>query len=333
MIKNSIMVFFLVSGWAQAQPSSSIQFRNDLYDALSTLVCSKESSPTMQDLWNIGIFDAGLKVYQLKPALAPNTQDRLNRLGRELAQNNNHRGFLWGQCSAQRHFIATTPSPQNFTVKKGRFNLNTDTIRHHCHRMRIDYAHAFLTKPRKILSMETKKLPKQISLDLNLLDRGTLGITCKPKVPQWQGTELWALFPVGLGPLEKPIQFDFLKTDQSIQHLSRWVNHVRTAMNLKRLSKGSIKVEELAKPLIQKNQTIMHNRRQLKQISKKFKKINGRFLGENRVKSRDTAEMAWLLWNSPRHRSLLLSKKATHLTTLARKIKDEDLAVLVFAKF
>jgi hypothetical protein len=56
-----------------------------------------------------------------------------------------------------------------------------------------------------------------------------------------------------------------------------------------------------------------------------------RLIGEDRVKGKDAHAMAWLWWNSPRHRSLILNTEATAAGLAARGLGEEQLAVLAVA--
>ena len=77
---------------------------------------------------------------------------------------------------------------------------------------------------------------------------------------------------------------------------------------------------------IQKN--ITHDRSLLKKVGEDLKAKKTKLLGENRVAAPTTERLAWLLWNSPSHRSLLLHKNASVIGIHESIAQGERFAVI-----
>ena len=135
--------------------------------------------------------------------------------------------------------------------------------------------------------------------------------------------------PYFFTPEEVP--FIELLNSQDIASFNDWINTVRLQAGLNLLKDDNIHLQASSKRLA-KRMTVRHDRRQLRQERKTLSEHELELLGENRVEGVSYEEMAWLLWNSPRHRNLLLNPKATHVS-IGDKVKNQrSLAVLVFAK-
>jgi hypothetical protein len=319
-----------------AVSASGLTLRSDLDAPLSKLICSKKASapPPTSELWKHGIFDAGAHVYILSATKkAPNSLSNLEPMAKSFADESHHLGYTFGSCSKFRHWVATTPSPMNLSQKAGVFRLSARRVRSYCQWFRIDYAHAKHGKPRRLFKSKKGVSTKNIAINTGLLERGSLSVTCKPRHPKWLGPVLWSLQPVKEGPLDKPLLTQQLSMKKRDGALHTWINRVRQDMGLNTLDTASKPFAEITKPLISQNLSIQHHRGDIRKVSKGIKEQNGKFLGENRVQAKSFEEAAWLLWNSPRHRSLLLNSKATHLATLGKRLKSEELSVMVFAKF
>ena len=316
------------------QLAKGLSLRSDLRAPLSELICidSNQSSPDTRSLWSKRVFDAGVLLYVLNADPSnPNNEENLESMGRSLAAEVSHKGYIFGSCNPSKMWVATTPAPFPLLNSPTKVRINPKKMDHYCSWFRIDYAHARHGKPRRLFKSNKTKKPVVISADTSLLERGTLSVTCKPRKPSWIGPVLWSLSPVKQGPLDSPILFKDLTPQK--ESLNSWVNKVRLEMGLSALSHSDKKFKSLAETLVTNNDSIHHNRNDIRELSKKLKHAEGKFLGENRVQARSNEEAAWLLWNSPRHRSLLLHKKATHFSTLGKKMNSKKLSVMVFAKF
>ena len=322
---------FLVS-----MDAGAVSFRRDLFMSFDKLLCGDtekkvaglEAAPPASRLWRHGIFDAGARVYLLGPKGA---SQQLEKAAQSMARKNYHKGYSFGKCAKNRYWIVTTPSPIAFKQEGEIMRLKAQDLHSYCKWFRIDYAHAQYGRPRKLFKSKDQKVEKSLLINTTLLERGSLSITCKPKKPTWLGPVLWSLAPVKKGPLEKAFLAGSVE-QKAPKALENWINLVRVNTDLGPLSSTEA-FSHITKPLISKNLSIRHHRKDIRKVSREIKKQKGRFLGENRVKADSFEEAAWLLWNSPRHRSLLLHSKATHLATMAKRVKSERLSVMVFAKF
>lgn len=112
--------------------------------------------------------------------------------------------------------------------------------------------------------------------------------------------------------------------------LMSWINAVRRAESLKPVVfKNSLNDEASVLAI---DPTLTHNRAMLRKVGDSLDAGNVRLIGEDRVKGRTAEVMAWLLWNSPRHRALLLDKSATVAGLAVKDLRDETLVVLVFGE-
>jgi hypothetical protein len=116
------------------------------------------------------------------------------------------------------------------------------------------------------------------------------------------------------------------------QSLGGWVNHLRQLVgrNPLHLNQGFLK--RMSQQTIRHHRGIRHDRRELRRIHQTLSRHQFTFLGENRVKAASFRDMAWLLWFSPRHRSLLLDAEATHMGWQVSKQGTEYHAVMLLAR-
>ena len=77
--------------------------------------------------------------------------------------------------------------------------------------------------------------------------------------------------------------------------------------------------------------SVAHDRLLLKRVAAGLGSHDLHFVGEDRARAADLSRVAWLLWNSPRHRALLLDKSATHAGIAIKEVRGEMLAVVVAA--
>lgn len=310
--------------------------RSDLQKPFHKIICqqSSEDPPAVTDLWKHGVYDAGAKVYILGSSKKERrTGNQLQSMALKFAGESHHLGYAFGKCHSTKLWIVTTPSPFQWNQSHDSLRIQSDDISTYCQWFRIDYANSKYGKPRKLFKGWGKDPSKPIIINTKLLEPGTISLTCEPHRPHWLGPMLWSLRPI-----KKPADAT-PKFDQNLDGMSRttalhnWVNHTRAEMGLNPLSVVSQPIQAMTRSLISQNLSVMHHRDDIRKVSRDLKTKKGRFLGENRVQARTLKEATWLLWNSPRHRSLILNSKATHLSTMSKRLKSEELSVMVFAKF
>jgi uncharacterized protein YkwD len=143
---------------------------------------------------------------------------------------------------------------------------------------------------------------------------------------------MWYFAPIKTGPTSVIPLADRLygKHDLS-QNIIAWINAVRAEEGLKPFATNDRALNTHALAL--SNQTnLIHDRRELETIAKDLNLTGKTFLGENRFQGQSNLEIGWLLWNSPRHRALILSKKGTHMGVSARNTGDSRFGVLIVSQ-
>lgn len=319
------------SAFSQFNTRPEILKREDLAATMKSVVCGQSAQPTTLEAWQKGVFDAQLEAQRLTPKKNV-TLEEVEKATRVIAERNNHYGLVGGKCDNGDYWSVTTPAPRPLVTQKTKdaLVLNPADFRNYCTEVRVDYAAQDKGQPRKIFAAKDFSKDEAIQVNLSLLEDGVVSVTCHPRYPAWQGPVLWFMAPVKNGP-GKDMPESQVLGDEPAADILAWVNAVRVKEKLAPLSNDHARVKWLSEQLL-KNNTIRHNRKLMERADAALKKNRGKFVGENRVRAATPQEMAWLLWHSPRHRSLLLTKDATHLSVSVQAQKDETLAVLAFAR-
>lgn len=307
--------------------------RADLNAALGRIVCTPSKEPSSLPLrsWQRGIYDAQIEGQLLKPhAGATVALAEAQNAAKSLARVRRYRGIAAGRCPDGQLFAAATPSGRALQALGTKIVLPITELRDHCGEWRTDYAAAGGGRATQLFSnsssspeIETKTLPP-----------GTISITCQPAQPRWQGPVLWFLYPVGAGPdavmpdLAAPTPPASANQLAIIRkHLGQWINRIRNRQGQKMLL-DSVDLDREAE-LLAVDGNLTHNRLLLKHSADSLAEKKWRFVGEDRVKGYDLNELGWLLWNSPRHRNLLLSSEATGIGLAMKKLNGQFFAVIV----
>lgn len=330
------LVFLNSSAFAQHNTAPSVSPRQDLAPFMTKLVCDEKETPDTKKAWEAGIYDAQVAAQSLKPKSGQTIKkEDIKKAASVLASRNNHYGLSQGQCPNGSFWVVTSPAPKPLTSPKDdTITIAAPDYRDYCDNVRVDFAAADKGQPRTILRQKSVAANTEEALQINtkLLPSGVISITCQPRYPAWQGPVLWYLVPVKEGASSQIPESQALQHESPITALQQWVNAVRKSEGLNTLADTHPRMQWLSEQLL-KNSTIRHNRKLLEQAQKALKKNNARLVGENRVKAENLSQMAWLLWHSPQHRRLILSKEATHFSVASQQMKQEQLAVLVFGKF
>ena len=244
-----------------------------------------------QEIWQSGIFDAQISVTVVK------TSDRSPLTSAELASVEMFgRSGAKVNCSPEKVILIGTVAPKPW---EGRVSNASQW----CRATAVHVTHR----------AGGRSVPFQKELD------GTGSVTCWP-LDKELGPELWYLFPVGLGPLPT------VPSENSLAlGLTTWVQDIRNRHKLSRLEPIELHAETVAKI---STGGLAHRRPVLKALKRDLEKRGLNLTGEDRVKGATLAEKAWLLWNSPRHRDLLLAPNARYLSVIDRG----DLTVLILAQ-
>ncbi len=299
--------------------------RPDVSQRLGAVVCAAEPDNRPLGAWKQGVYDAQLdgRRVDLRAGRSP-SKDELDRKAHALALTRGYLGFASGLCPDGTGWAATTPSPAPLTVENdGKITLPR-TLDAACESYRVDFAASSGGPPTTLGAPHTVATAK--------LGDGVLSVTCQPPKPRFQGPVLWFLVPVGKGPAaELPAAAALADDRQPLPaRLMSWVNAMRRAESLKALVFKKEMSEEAG--VLGIDPTLTHNRAMLRKVGESLEANNVRLIGEDRVKARTAEAMAWLLWNSPRHRELLLDKAATVAGIATKDTRGETLAVLVIGE-
>jgi hypothetical protein len=313
--------------------------RTDLSHKLGAIFCRNPGVMNMSGLWQAQIFDTQIEgqLLKIRPGTAV-SPEQLQKAGEILASQHKHSGYSYGMCDSKTAWVATTPAPLPFAGQlpgKQEAEIDWGRMRNYCRLTRLDFAPARSGLPRNLETVGESKVSSSLKVSTSLLEDGTLAVTCYPKYAKGIGPELWYLIPVKNGPLATVPHANLLRAPQSRSTgsaLLGWINQVRGEYHLDKLTLNNQKLKKM-KALQKMNRTVHHDEAQLQKVQAAIQVSGGLFVGENRVKGKNLAQMAWLLWNSPRHRELILSKKASSLMVDMVDLKDEQIAILTFAKY
>lgn len=324
-----LALVFAASSWSggayakpAAKPSGPAE-RQDVGQNFKAAACDEKASGLPFASWSAGVFDAQIEGRRLETASGlPVAPDQARRKARALARVKRYEGYAAGLCDNGAAWVAAFPSALPLVaVDKDHLKVPVAALERACESWRADYASAKGGVPQKLA-------PKGDLIGLKGLHDGVVSITCQPQKPRWQGPVLWYLYPVGNGPAKEAPATDTMATGEAAAGLPAWVNRVRIGEGLKPVAFTKAMSEEAN--ILTIDSSLTHNRLLLKRASDSLSGHAIHFLGENRVKGANPAASAWLLWNSPRHRALLLDKEATVAGYAQREIRGERMSVLVF---
>ena len=278
--------------------------RSDVKPIITHHICNLKKQPTPKDFWSKNHFDSDVSIQVIrKKSNNPHSQLDLKNFSKSLAKKNRHHGIAYGSCNNKKAWIASLPAPYPLQFNKKILNLKKVQNSGICKKILINYASQ---KKGNAYKIKTKKSGIYRVKRQNLM----ISINCVPKKPKWVGAQPWFLFPSEKIPERSP--FNFLKGDK-VNNLLSWINKIRRKEHLNPLRYAQSNTVKLALQTLSQSQNIIHDRKLLFQMKKVLKKKSWTLLGENRAISTSLDQLTWLLWYSPRHRSLLLSKKANFI--------------------
>ncbi len=323
----------LILMFAFGAPLLAQSLRTDLQQSLQSLFCQNQQRiPDTRELWRLGVFETQLDAAWIRSGDDQHelVTDDVAQIAREQALAKSHGGFAFGLCNAQEAWILSTPASAAVTswTKEG-LKIHVQNFRAQCPTLSVHYARATHGLPKLIVKTSSKQ-DESLMLHPELLEAGTIGLTCHPAGKATRGPELWSLIPIKQPPVEQVPGF-IANPSEDLQNLILWVQKIRNLQGLKPLQTSHPLLKTFANQLAQST-SIRHPRALLLEQKKILARKKIVVLGENRVKATSTEQMAWLLWFSPTHRQLLLNKDATALGFDVARLQHEKLLVLVLAK-
>jgi hypothetical protein len=271
-----------------------------------------------QTLWEAKIHDAGVSFFTTDRVLDKASAQNLVRSAQSDATQltqaaSSARSFAFGKCptatpeigkkSDVKSWLALFSSPKQAEVTEKDLRLPRFTT---CKETIVRWISAWQGTSIKLTPDSNQKF--QIPSD-----DGLISVTCSHDVkglpPAANGPELWFSIPTGKGPSAIPPGnvADNVQAENFSTQLFQWINRIRALEKLKPLEKLDLP----GVPDLTRNRSPLHDRKLLQQVSEHARVArNYAFQGENRVVARNIADAAWLLWNSPRHRDLLLDSRA-----------------------
>lgn len=324
---NTLLVMLVAAGAAAPQSAEPL-WRRDLSTAFGKAVCAGEIGDKPLAAWATQAYDAQIEAHLVASRHGqPVATEDLAKRARGLASLRSLAGYSYGLCEGgQRGWIAVVPAPTALKLGQDQWTLPQTDLERLCSSYRVDFA------ARQVDAVRGLKQLVIFGSTVNTKDLGdgTVSLTCQPRTPRWQGPVLWYLAPVGKGPETTPPDGESIAAATSTTALVPWLQRLRASQGLPPMAASEALNEAAAN--LAADGSLVHNRQLLQQAEAAVKTKNIDLLGEDRVRAHDTASMAWLLWNSPRHRQLLLNKDANVVGIASRAIDDDQLAVLVIGK-
>ncbi len=293
-------------------------FRPDLQKKIS-FFCSNQNLSNSSDLLKHEIFDSQSLVYKFPKKVL--RKDYLNKL----LDKKSHDGFYghaFVSCEDENTILFVTRSPSSLEIKDSNVTVPR-SIQDLCSEIDLRYIDSLHGLSQKLMFRKKLKLP---------LGNGVFSLSCLPKEHVLWGFETWFLIPVGKGAEDKVPEFQFQKTeDNSKERMQGWLNMIRKREGRSSVDFNNSVLREVAQNFGVKG-SIEHEKSMKVRMQKLALHSELRLVGENRVQGRSLHELAWLLWNSPRHRDLLLSQVSTSVGTYL-SFKDQTwFLVWVFAE-
>jgi hypothetical protein len=301
------------------------QFRTDLVATLGNVFCSPESGTLTQKAWAQGVYDAQIEGRTLESFTEQKIDEQiLQQKAKDLAKQNYHLGFSFGHCPGGMAWMASMPSPEPATIDSlNRLIWPQKTMDQACKNTSADSALAKGSMTQTHKTSEHLNLPEE---------DGVMTISCWPKTPDWMGPMVWFMAPTGKGPGTFVPQAELFRSEnQDSEKLLAWIQQVRKIFKAKEVALGNESLDR-ASQLLSVGKTVHHNRTLLKSVNSWLKEDGLQLIGEDRAKAMSARQLAWLLWHSPRHRTLLLDPTASHMSVNLVQDKGESLAVILMAK-
>ena len=288
-------------------------------------------------LWDAGIYDASVTFFTAGQKLDEAAAQKLARS----AAGDETRSFSFGDCptekprlkKTEKSWLALFTAPTAAKITANELNVGGSSS---CTEISVRWVGSSgVSHPLEKKSAKSKddfwQLPAK---------DGVVTVTCGHDLPLAKpsdlGPELWFSIPTGKGPsIRAPHQELLANTQDTKKSFMTWINSVRAdekKMPLKRIDEAS---SMPGVPDLTSDSTPIHDRKSLRTMKELGNKKLGLVMtGENRVVAATLADSAWLFWNSPRHRDLLLDPKASHALIQSKSNKGQGivLSVVLFSR-
>lgn len=276
-------------------------------DLVRDLCSIQDGLPMHLVFWGRGVFDAQVEGMRFRTAGAVAVDaDQARARAQALASGLNYRGYGGAVCPDGSAVAVAFPSPIKIEFDQGLARIPVAALKENCRDYRADFVGREGGKSRFV---------PLTSGDVKIADfaAGMLSVSCTPRVPRWMGPVTWYAVPTQQGPAQIVPEVQLLDLAGSeLAGLRAWIAAMRRRENLAAVTFDDAALERAAKSLAAGG-SLAHNRRMMKSEAAKALPSGFVLLGENRVRAATLRELAWLLWNSPRHRDLLIDGSATHL--------------------
>ncbi len=286
-------------------------------------------------LWDAGIYDASVAFFTAGQKLDEPTARKfaVSNAGTET------RSFSFGDCPTEKpgfkknehSWLALFTAPTAAKITGNQLKIDGSTS---CTEISVRWVGA---------SGVSRALEKKLDASKNGFwelpaKDGVATVTCghdRPRSkPSDLGPELWFSIPTGKGPSKRaPHQELLANASDAKKSFMTWINSVR-ADEKKLPLEGIDEASNMpGVPDLTANSTPFHDRKSLRAVKELArKKIGFEMTGENRVVAATLADAAWLFWNSPRHRDLLLDARSSHALIQSKANKGIVLSILLFSK-
>ena len=320
--KNFQGLLFIVALFISAPSHAKIVEHAHLKEKLQQAACQQEKWTT-EKLWKIGFTKTQVAMGTVSFKGALNLQ-KLRVFIEKKAHHKSHNAFTFGRCPNKTAWYATFPSPMRVTQSAQRIEFHLKGMNKYCRSAAVYFASQNGGRARKLATTKFKPAPTSLIINTAFLPAGSLSFNCRPRT-KTISTVLWELIPVhDAGHTKLPFDHLLKETNTAIA-LTTWINAVRRE-NLMAPLKPT---QSMVRDTLLKNPTINHFKSNVDKAAKILKRKGKRFIGENRVIGDNHEDMAWMLWNSPSHRSLLLNTNATHFDVGTRPLGQETLAIIM----
>jgi hypothetical protein len=291
-----------LSSVSQAQEPAP---RKDLVMALGQLFCKGDITP--QKLWAEGIYEGQIEGQKIEsPSFVNLNETELWGQAKSLADLRHGGGYAAGLCSQHMGWTAAMPGSSPLRLKNNQsIDLPKSDLKERCRSWTL-YFSASEGGLSKVLA--TTDLGDSVA---KVPGAGVMSLHCRPKFPRWAGEQVWSFYPTmelkdyGDFPEKARIK-DLSLTAGDVQlELLKWIAAIRVREKLAPFVLSPVLSEAASELLV--SDSIDHDLHHMEQIRKKLGRSQAQLEGENRVRGKTLEEIAWLLWNSPRHRDLLLT--------------------------
>jgi hypothetical protein len=302
------------------------QWREDAVAAFDSVLCAGTSGDLTVAAQKHGVYDGQIEGAKLSSRDGrPLDLDAAKMRARSIARVKRYTGYAAGQCADGSAWAAAFPAPTTIKFENQSIKLPISALQKQCSDWSVDLA----------TSSAVERLPASATIKVAKEKSGMMSVTCQPRRPRWQGPVVWYLIPVGQGPGGQVPHADMLSLNSGAPasivatRLRSWVNAVRGDAKLAPVTVHSHLDAEAE--LLAIDTSVAHDRLLLKRIANGLPAHDLRLIGEDRARAADLQRVAWLLWNSPRHRALLLDPDATHSGIAIKDVRGEMLAVILAA--